>query len=132
MAMVLYERGNLDLDIPLAAVVPEFVKSNVEPHRGEVSLRMLLAHSSGLPAYEKLFLRAHSPNDLLQAAFTTPLIADPGTRAEYSDIGFIILGVALARLADEAAVYKALGLPFIPPELREGADEIARARTPRC
>lgn len=102
MAMVLYERGNLDLDIPLAAVVPEFVKSNVEPHRGEVSLRMLLAHSSGLPAYEKLFLRAHSPNDLLQAAFTTPLIADPGTRAEYSDIGFIILGVALARLADEA------------------------------
>jgi CubicO group peptidase (beta-lactamase class C family) len=32
---------------------------------------------------------------------TTPLAADPETRAEYSDIGFIILGELLARLADE-------------------------------
>ena len=63
---------------------------------------MLLAHSSGLPAYEKLFLRAQTREGLLQAAFATRLTADPGTRAEYSDIGFIILGVALERLADEA------------------------------
>ncbi len=63
---------------------------------------MLLAHASGLPAYEKLFLKAHSPEDLLRAAFTTPLSADPATRAEYSDIGFIILGVALERLAGES------------------------------
>jgi CubicO group peptidase (beta-lactamase class C family) len=62
---------------------------------------MLLAHSSGLPAYEKLFLRATNREDLLEAAFATQLAADPGTRAEYSDIGFIILGVALGRLADE-------------------------------
>jgi CubicO group peptidase (beta-lactamase class C family) len=63
---------------------------------------MLLAHSSGLPAYEKLFLRAQDRERLLQAAFTTPLAADPGARAEYSDIGFIILGVVLERLADES------------------------------
>ena len=31
-----------------------------------------------------------------------PLSADPSTRAEYSDIGFIILGTALERLADES------------------------------
>ncbi len=62
---------------------------------------MLLAHSSGLPAYEKLFLKAKTRDDLLAAAFTTPLTADPGARAEYSDIGFIILGVALERIADE-------------------------------
>ena len=63
---------------------------------------MLLAHSSGLPAYEKLFLKAHSREDLLVAAFTTPLSADPATRAEYSDIGFILLGAALERLAGES------------------------------
>ena len=63
---------------------------------------MLLAHSSGLPAYEKLFLKATSRTDLLKAAFTTPLVAEPGTHAEYSDIGFIILGVALERIAGEA------------------------------
>jgi CubicO group peptidase (beta-lactamase class C family) len=38
---------------------------------------------------------------LLHAAFTTPLTAEPGSRAEYSDIGFIILGFALERIADE-------------------------------
>ena len=53
---------------------------------------MLLAHSSGLPAYEKLFLKTKNRDELLAAAFHTPLTADPGTRAEYSDIGFIILG----------------------------------------
>jgi CubicO group peptidase (beta-lactamase class C family) len=63
---------------------------------------MLLAHSSGLPAYEKLFLRAKTSDELLQAAFATELTAAPGMRAEYSDIGFIILGIALERLADES------------------------------
>jgi CubicO group peptidase (beta-lactamase class C family) len=63
---------------------------------------MLLVHSSGLPAYEKLFLKAHSRDQLLSAAFQTPLTGDPGTRAEYSDIGFIILGTALERLAEES------------------------------
>ncbi len=100
MAMILYERGLLDLEAPVAAIVPEFAKD--DQHRREVTLRMLLAHSSGLPAYEKLFLRAQTRDDLLAAAFTTPLTAEPGTRAEYSDIGFIILGVALERMADEA------------------------------
>ena len=63
---------------------------------------MLLAHSSGLPAYEKLFLKATTRDELLAAAFATPLTADPGTRAEYSDIGFIILAIALERVADES------------------------------
>ena len=104
MAMILYERGLLDLEMPVAAIVPEFVSAGSkgsEFQRNEVTLRMLLAHSSGLPAYEKLFLRAKNRDELLAAAFATPLAADPGARAEYSDIGFIILGVALERMADE-------------------------------
>ncbi len=100
MTMILYERGLLDLDAPVTAIVPEF--AGVDSRRQEVTLRMLLAHSSGLPAYEKLFLRAHARESLLQAAFATGLTADPGTHAEYSDIGFIILGIALERLADES------------------------------
>jgi serine-type D-Ala-D-Ala carboxypeptidase len=100
MAMILYERGLLDLEAPVIAIVPEFGEDN-DQHRLEVTLRMLLAHSSGLPAYEKLFLRAQTRETLLRAAFSTPLTALPGTRAEYSDIGFIILGVVLERLADE-------------------------------
>jgi len=100
MAMVLYERGLLDLEAPATAIVPEFAGD--DPRRGEVTLRQLLAHSSGLPAYEKLYLRAKTRDELRQAAFATELTAAPGARAEYSDIGFIILGVALERLADES------------------------------
>ena len=100
MAMILYQRGLLDLEAPVTALVPEF--AGEDPRRRDVTLHMLLAHSSGLPAYEKLFLKANTKADLLAAAFTTPLTADPGTRAEYSDIGFIVLGVALERIADES------------------------------
>src|SRR5258708_36372262 len=63
---------------------------------------MLLTHSCGRPAYEKLYLRAQTREDLMQACFATPLAAAPGACAEYSDIGFIILGVVLERLADES------------------------------
>ena len=100
MAMILYERGLLDLDTALISIVGEF--SGEDPRRDEVTMRMLLAHSSGLPAYEKLFLRAQTREQLLEAAFTTQLANDPGSHAEYSDIGFILLGVALERLADES------------------------------
>jgi serine-type D-Ala-D-Ala carboxypeptidase len=99
MAAILHERGELELDAPIIGTVPEFRTD--DPRRNEVTFRMLLAHSSGLPAYEKLFLKAHSRDELLQAAFTIPLTANPGTRAEYSDIGFMILGIALERLAEE-------------------------------
>src|ERR1700751_2634403 len=100
MAMVLYERGLLDLDVALISIVGEF--SGEDPRRDEVTLRMLLAHSSGLPAYEKLFLRARTRDELLALALAMPLANDPGSHAEYSDIGFILLGVALERLADES------------------------------
>jgi serine-type D-Ala-D-Ala carboxypeptidase len=102
MAMLLYERGLLDLDASLAAIVPEFVAGEKDARRHAVTLRMILAHSSGLPAHEKLFLKAHSRDKLLHEVFAMPLAFDPGSHAEYSDIGFILLGVALERLADEA------------------------------
>jgi CubicO group peptidase (beta-lactamase class C family) len=99
MAMILYERGLLELEAPIIGTVPEFLTADAR--RRDVTFRMLLAHSSGLPAYEKLFLSAHNRDELLQAALITPLTADPGIRAEYSDIGFIVLGEALERMAGE-------------------------------
>jgi len=145
MAMILYDRGLLELDAPIAGTLPEFLQgSSDDSRRHEVTFRMLLAHSSGLPAYEKLFLKAHSGDALLQAAFTTALSTDPGTHAEYSDIGFILLGVALERLAEESLdlfcqreIFGSLGMTsttFNPPaELRAKipptADERAHAHS---
>ncbi|HKS73005.1 MAG TPA: serine hydrolase domain-containing protein, partial [Terriglobales bacterium] len=138
MAMILYERGLLDLDLPLASMAPEFAGD--DPRRLRVTLRQLLAHSSGLPAYEKLFQRARSPEELLSAAFSVPLARDPGQKAEYSDIGFILLGVSLERLADEKLdrfcrreIFGPLGMTrstFVPPQSwRELAVPTADDRT---
>jgi CubicO group peptidase (beta-lactamase class C family) len=104
MAMILYERGLLDLEMPVGGVVPEFVggSSGDDPRRREVTFRRLLAHSSGLPAYEKLYLRATAKEELLRASLSVPLKKAPGTHAEYSDIGFILLGIALERIAEDA------------------------------
>lgn len=105
MAAILYERGLLDLEAPVVGTIPEFLadaSGAFDSRRKDVTFRMLLAHSSGLPAYEKLFLKYHPREELLRAAFTTPLTADPESRSEYSDIGFIILGTALERMAGES------------------------------
>ncbi len=100
LAMILYERGLLDLEMPVAGILPEFASEDAARRR-KVTLRMLLAHSSGLPAYQRLFESAPTRDALLRAAFSAPLEAEPGTRAEYSDIGFMVLGEALARMAGE-------------------------------
>jgi serine-type D-Ala-D-Ala carboxypeptidase len=104
-AAILHERGSLKLDAPVIGVIPEFMADacgEPDPRRRDVTFRMLLAHSSGLPAYERLFLKAHSRDDLLRAAFTTSLSTTPATHTEYSDIGFIVLGAALERIARES------------------------------
>lgn len=102
IAMQLYERGQLPLDVPLAHFLPEFVSlapKHQQAMREAVTLRMILAHASGLPAYEKLFEFANTREDLIRAAITTPLAFTPGSKSEYSDIGFILLGEVLAKLA---------------------------------
>ncbi len=102
VAMLLYDRGELLLDEPVARTVSEFVTlapKHQQAKREAVTIRMLLAHSSGLPAYEKLFEFAGTRQDLINAALTTRLTATPGERARYSDVGFILLGELLARKA---------------------------------
>jgi len=100
VAMLLYERGQLPLDIPLGHFLPDFVARaprHQQATREAVTLRMLLAHSSGLPAYEKLFELAGSRDELVRAALTTRLATVPGTHTEYSDVGFLLLGEVLTR-----------------------------------
>jgi CubicO group peptidase (beta-lactamase class C family) len=97
--MILYERGALGLEARVAEVLPEFAGDDT--CRSRVTFRMLLAHSSGLPAYVKLFETAGNRVELLAHAFQVPLACDPGSHAEYSDIGFILLGAALERITRE-------------------------------
>ena len=134
MAMVLYDRGQLALDEPVATTLPEFVALAPRHHqaeRGLVTMRMLLAHSSGLPAYEKLFQFAKTREDVVRSALTARLLHPPGTHTDYSDIGFIILGEALAKRAGVALdvfaqreIFVPLGMAetrFRPPAERKSA-----------
>ena len=99
LCMILYERGVFHLEQNITEVLPEF--AGTDARRNSISCRMLLAHSSGLPAYVKLFQQTQNRQELIAAAMQVPLTADPGSRAEYSDIGFILLGTALERLAGQ-------------------------------
>ena len=117
IAMLLHERGQLQLDSPLAAILPDFVALALPSQRSDratVTVRMLLAHSSGLPAYVKLFEAAHTRDELVHAALATSLVAPPGSRAEYSDIGFILLGEILARLSGAPLDVFAMQEIFVP------------------
>lgn len=117
-AMLLYQRGVLDLDTPLGELLPGFVVGRPsEEGARHVTIRHLLAHSAGLPGYVELFRTATTPDAILRACLQLPLEAEPGTRAEYSDIGFILLGKALEVLTRESLatwlereVFRTLGL----------------------
>jgi CubicO group peptidase (beta-lactamase class C family) len=101
MAMRLMDSGRLNLEMPVGELLPEFVEGVALQRklRQAVTVKMLLAHTSGLPAHRKLYLHAHGREEMLAAARSVPLEAEPGVRTEYSDIGFIILCDMLERIA---------------------------------
>jgi CubicO group peptidase (beta-lactamase class C family) len=100
--MLLHQRGILDLDMPVGELLPGFVVGRPPgtPAR-RVTLRHLLAHSSGLPAYVEFFRTARTAAELYRACLDLHFEAQPGERAEYSDPGFILLGKALEVLMRE-------------------------------
>jgi serine-type D-Ala-D-Ala carboxypeptidase len=99
IAMVLEQRGQLDVETPLGVLLPEFLaERGANDLARRVTLRHLLAHSSGLPGYVQFFKTAATTEALMEACLKLPLEAEPGTRAEYSDPGFILLGKALEAL----------------------------------
>ena len=118
VAMLLYQRGLLDLETPLGDLLPGFVAGR-EPgaHAREVTLRHLLAHNSGLPGYADFFRKRAIPAALFRACLELPLEAEPGARAEYSDPGFILLGRALEVYTREYLATWARREVFEPLEL---------------
>ena len=94
--MLLVQRQQIDVDTLLGDLLPGFVVGRAPGDAArKVTLRHLLAHNSGLPGYVELFRRTTTPEALFRACLELPLEVEPGTRAEYSDPGFILLGKAL-------------------------------------
>jgi CubicO group peptidase (beta-lactamase class C family) len=82
----------LAVDSPLTAYVPAFAGP---PERQAVTLRILLAHASGLPAGRPLYREAANRAEAFALADSTPLDTVPGARFVYSDLGAILLTQAV-------------------------------------
>jgi len=84
-------QGGLDLDTPLMRFFPEWRGTAQEP----ITLRMLLALTSGMNSgadYRELL-----GGNVVEFALNRALVAAPGARVIYSDLGFIARGEALQR-----------------------------------
>ncbi|HEX4038361.1 MAG TPA: serine hydrolase domain-containing protein [Acidobacteriaceae bacterium] len=126
-AMLLADRGLFLLDARLGDILPGFV-IGMEPGSGKerVTLRMLLAHTSGVVGYAPLFRTCTSPDALLRTILQMPLESRPGEKTEYSDFGYILLGKVIEVLTGQPLdvfcsreIFAPLGLPatcFLPPE----------------
>jgi CubicO group peptidase (beta-lactamase class C family) len=115
------EARQVQLDQPVNSVLPEFgglrpiqpyenplqtgqmvtVSESGEPvDAGQITFRQLLCHNSGLPAWRPLFQQPDAAA-ARQMALDTFFSYRPGERVVYSDIGLILLGISLERLAGQ-------------------------------
>jgi len=119
----LLEEGAFSLETPVRDLLPEFAD-------GRVTVRHLLTHTSGLPAWLPLYIDHHGLDDYRAAIGRLPLEREPGRQVVYSDLGFILLGAIVERLTGlslpaycESAVFAPLGMAtagWLPPGPLDG------------
>ncbi len=118
----LVESGSLDLDDPLIQHLPEAGWLRDENPLASVTIRQLLAHRSGLPAWAPLYTWGADP-----AQLKARLLQEPWRLGEpvYSDIGYMLLGLLLERMhARELRSFTLPeGLSFKPDPERCAASE---------
>ena len=104
--LLLVQSGKLALDMPIRTILVDLEGAPV----GSARLRDLLTHSAGLPGWRPLYERLEPtaglkdrtvPGSVRQSVLRLirdePLIYERGTRSLYSDLGFILLGMAVER-----------------------------------
>ena len=96
-AMLAVESGKLELDAPVQRYLPAFAG----PGKEAVTVRMLLAHASGLPAWRALYKEAATREQAFMLAASTPLASPPATTDLYSDLGVIVLTQVLEAVYQE-------------------------------
>ena len=97
LILQLVEEGRVALDEPLATYLPD------AGHGQEVTIRQLLAHTSGVPdfgtvaAYRERLLenpgRAWTADEVLRLVIDRSLDFEPGERWAYSNTNYILLGL---------------------------------------
>ena len=113
-ALRLVDQGLLHLDAPVRRYLPRFSGGL----KNDVTVRMLLDHTSGLKSYVPLYRRAgRSRAKATDLLYAQPLMRAPGDSAEYSDLNALFLGLVIEKVTgttlDKAAareVFAPLGM----------------------
>ncbi|MGW0608172.1 serine hydrolase [Streptomyces sp. NPDC002640] len=87
------ERGRIELEAPAARYVPEFAGGGKQ----DVTIRHLLTHTSGMPAWIALY-RQPDRESMLKALWAVAPTDPPGTVYRYSDLSLITLQLVLERV----------------------------------
>lgn len=110
------ELGELTLDSSVSHYLPEFDR----PDKAMITIRELLTHSAGLPAWRPLYLLAEDePERVAGVIANLDLDYQPGTRVVYSDLGFITLGILLERMMGQPLANLARREIFEPLNLKQ-------------
>jgi len=120
-AMMLVDEGKLDVGAPVTRYVPEFAAGG-----DSVTVRHLLTHSSGLPAWKPFFQGVRSRRQMLSLVNAEPLEAAPGARMVYSDLGAMLLTEIVERVSGQRLDRFLQGRLFRPLGMRQ-----TRFRPPR-
>ena len=106
LAVILHDRGVVNLDEPVVRYLPAGVSISTTPELGAtITLRQLASHTSGLPRGVPGRVQSVEgwyqlePQRLYAHLANVELEADPGTAEEYSNLGFGLLGHVLERAA---------------------------------
>jgi CubicO group peptidase (beta-lactamase class C family) len=82
------EAGRLDLDRTVASYIPQFAANG----KDAVTVRQLLTHTSGLPAWLPLWSSHPTPEARIQAVYEVKPLSAPGSTYRYSDLNMITAG----------------------------------------
>jgi uncharacterized protein YbbC (DUF1343 family)/CubicO group peptidase (beta-lactamase class C family) len=95
--MKLVEMGKLKVTDPVAQHLPEFGVHGKE----RITVAQLLLHTSGLIADNPLADYTQGRAAAIAALMRQKLVAEPGTRFIYSDVGYIVLGLLVEKLSSQ-------------------------------
>ncbi|KRA51474.1 serine hydrolase domain-containing protein [Devosia sp. Root635] len=93
--LALAEAGRIDLDAPLTSAIPDFAQYNPDNWQRKVTFRQCLGHQTPFPGVFPLYTHGDDPNRLRHFVLQRDWPAGP---AVYSDINYILLGIAIERL----------------------------------